>query len=149
MDTMEFRGPGFHMQVPTDWLIRATPQHQAIFIAPRQKDGSGANLVVDMLRVSKDFELQHVHALLEQSRKRLVPDAKVIAEDDKSALDGRPAYHCLYRFKHPKAKKGTIQRVMALAVDGMLVSLTASRTAGEFPELDKALATMCDTFKFN
>ena len=77
-----------------------------------------------------------------------MPDAEIISEDEKGALNGRPAYHCLYRFKHPKAEKATLQRVMALAVDGMLVSLTASRTAGTNPALDSTLGGMFDSFKF-
>jgi hypothetical protein len=100
-----------------------------------------------MRRVSDDFTLQDAGTFLQKARKVLFKDAEVIQEDQ-SKLDGRAAYHCLYKFKHPKAKKATIQRILALVVDGMLVSLTASRTAGKDAELDQTLAVMIDKFKF-
>ncbi|MBN2385615.1 MAG: hypothetical protein JXB85_01245 [Anaerolineales bacterium] len=147
METMLFRGPGFEMQVPTNWLIRASPQHQAIFITPQREDNLLANLVVDLVRISSDVGLAEIRILLQRTRQDLFPDAEVLVEDE-ATLDGRPAYHCFYRFQHPKADKATLQRIIALPVDGMLVSLTASRTAGEAADLDRTLAGMIQDFKF-
>lgn len=147
METMPFSGPGFEMHVPTNWLIQATPQHQAIFLSPPRKDLAGASLVVDMQMVEDKVTLKDVSAMLKAVRQKVVPKAEVILEEE-SSLDRRPAWHTLYRYQHPETKQEVVQRIIALVVDGMMISLTASRPAGKQAEMDSALAIMIGSFTF-
>ena len=50
---MDFEGPSFSIDVPSDWYIAASPQFQARFIGPEVDGPSRPNVMVALDRVEE------------------------------------------------------------------------------------------------
>jgi hypothetical protein len=147
MEFKHFSGPGFEMQVPTDWFISSSPHFQAMFTSPEGEGGVKANLVVSIEPITKNYGLKEARAALQESKSFVMKGSEVISEVE-TKLDGLPAFHGLYKVTPEGAAKPIVLRQVVCTSKKMIISLIASRTVGVEPEFDQAIAVMIDKFKF-
>jgi hypothetical protein len=145
---MDFKGPGFHMQVPTDWFITSSPQVQVMFIAPPSQEKVRPNLMITLRPVEPDVDVQEVARLAKETQEKEYPQYKVLEEGmrEKEPI----GYSRTYRWHRVDHQVDLVQRQVMFVQEQVLFTLTATR-----PEMDQAalvdslLDHMIQTFKFD
>lgn len=148
MKTMNFEGPGFTMQIPTDWFITSTPQIQAMFVSPPRKGGR-ANFMVNVRPLDMDVTLdQVVKTSLETQKKEY--DKFELLESAIYSKDNLTGHQRLYKW-FSKENNATIRQRQIIIVTGqMLITLTSTRTDLKImEELDDVFAQMLESFKLS
>lgn len=147
MEFKQFKGPGFETMIPTDWFISSSPQFQAIFTAPKKAGHGVANLMIRMEQVYKGYGMPEVRKIMKEGIQKRGKAAETILEEE-SKLGGLPAFHGLYKVTPAKNSKPVLVRQMVCADKTMMMIITASREAGDEPELDEALGVIIGKIKF-
>jgi len=148
MATMNFQGPGFQMDVPTDWVITSSPQFQAMFIAPSETDGLRANLMITMRPVKPEVTLEEVARLAKETQQKEYTEFEVV-EEGELTVSGSKGYQRLYRWFNQEAGTQVLQRQVMLMGGRVLVTLTSTRPVNEqAAPFDKQFASMIDSFRF-
>jgi hypothetical protein len=147
MTTLHFQGPGFSLQVPSDWFNTAAPQIQAMFIAP-PRQGVRANLMITLRPLDEAVTLEEVvRSSLETQKKEyaefeLLEDSEYKHED----LIGHQHYYKWFSKEH---NARIVQRQVMFVRDRILTTITTTRT--DFPgveDLDNTFDTMINSFMF-
>lgn len=148
MDYKHFQGPGFSMEVPTDWFISSSVQSQVIVLAPPTETGARPNLAVSMTPVRPDVT---VTAIAEEARTLQVqeyPGYEVLSERDFSD-DGGSAFQRVYQWQRESTGEPLVQIQTFIVAGQMLFTITGTRFASEAnaDELDAAFAHMVASFR--
>ena len=138
MAYMNFQGPTFTMESPTDWVVSASPQFQAIFLGPTDQT-IRPNLVVSLRPIEAGVTYQQVAEGAKESQQQQYPQYEVLEELDYGQAGG---FGLLRQYRWFSADNGisVIQKQVFFVVGQMLFSLTATR--GD--DLAPAIATEYD-----
>jgi hypothetical protein len=147
MKTMNFEGPGFTLQVPTNWFLTSAPQIQAMFVAP-PRDGVRANFMVTLRPLEEQVTLEAVAKSSLKTQEKEYDKFELLEAGDykKEKLKGHMRHYKWFSKEH---NAGIVQRQVLFVRDRMLTTITATRT--DFPgteDIDKAFADMLASFKF-
>lgn len=147
MPTMNFRGPSFTMQVPTNWFITSSPQFQAMFVAPPASDGLRANLAVAITPVSAEVTVQSVAEAARQNQQKEYAEYEMLAEGSFPTNEG-PGFQRQYKWYNRERDVHIMQRQVFYVSGQMLYTLTATRQEiGDATEIDQILDQMLLSFK--
>ena len=147
MDVMTFQGPGFHLNVPTNWVVFSNPQFQAMFVAPPSPAGR-ANLGIALRPVSEGTELAKIAETALAMQQKDYPKFKVVREGALEGSGGK-GFERVYTWHNEQQKIDLHQRQVMFLVKGVLTTLTATReNRKEAEELDKVLEAMVASFAF-
>lgn len=148
MAEMNFKGPGFQMKVPTDWLITSNPQVQAMFIAP-PRTGMRANLIITLRPLDPDATLEAVVNTALSTQKKEYPEFALLEEGE--YRNGELVGHQhLYKWYNQQHSTHILQRQVIFVAGQMLTSITSTRTYADGAEdLDLAFEAMLESFHFD
>jgi len=149
MAFMNFDGPNFTMEVPTNWIVTSSPQFQAIFLGPNDPLVR-SNLVISLRPVEANVTYQAVGASAREAQEREYPQYQILQEIDFGAQGGTGMLRH-YRWVNAE-NNATIIQVQAFFVVGqILFTLTGTRgahlgvEAGQ--EVDEIFNHMIQTFR--
>jgi hypothetical protein len=123
-----FKGPGFSMQVPTDWYITSTPEIQAMFISPPYEDGAQANLMVTLNPVEEGVTAQSVADEAKKNQAAQYPEYEVLDEGLVDGTEGK-GFQRTYEWFNADKELRVHQHQVMLVVNNMLYVLTTTRPA--------------------
>jgi hypothetical protein len=125
MKYMNFQGPNFSMQVPTDWLITATPQFQAIFTAPiDDTDTIHGNVVVSIRAVKDDVTAVGVAKAAKNTQEKEYPQYQVLEETINETEP--PSVERSYKWYKTDRQVDIVQRQAFHVYEGKLYTLTGT-----------------------
>lgn len=149
MQYMNFRGPNFTLETPTDWVISSTPQLQAIFLAPNQHP-IRPNLAVSLRPVEEQVTVQAVAESAEVNQEREYPQFTVIEEIDFTETGGN-GFLRRYRWFNATHKTSVDQSQAFFLYQRILYTLTATRPTelepAESNDLDAIFDHMIRSFR--
>ena len=149
MAYMNFQGPTFTMETPTNWVISASPQFQAIFLGPNDQT-IRPNLAVSLRPIEAGVTYQAVAEGAKESQQAQYPQYEVLQEVDYGQTGG---FGLLRQYRWFSADNGisVVQKQVFFVVGQLLFTLTATRgddlapaTAAEF---DTTFDHMIETFR--
>ena len=141
METKHFQGPGFTMQIPTDWFITSSPQFQAMFVAPASEFGIRANLAVSMTPVKEDVTARMVAENARKNQEIEYAEYSVLGEDE--AVTPDKSFTRIYKWYNSSKNMHLLQKQIFLVVNQMLFTVTSTRQIGEeTEEIDAILEEM-------
>lgn len=150
MSMMDFKGPGFHLQVPTDWYIMSSPQFQAMFIAPPSKEKMRANLMITLRPLEPEVTAESIFNLSKETQEKEYAEYEVIKEEEVTTNIEEKGFQRYYRWFNKENQTRVLQRQVMYVFSDMLVTLTATRPDTEKGKaLDPIFEHMVQTFKFN
>lgn len=126
MQTKTFEGPGFCLEIPTDWFITSSMQFQAMFIAPPGDQGERANLAVSMTPVQSDANLRSVIESARETQEKEYPQYQVLEEQD--SIDPEGTFRRRYQWYNPKNGVRVIQLQIFWITGQILFTITTTRT---------------------
>lgn len=146
----EFKGPGFTMQVPTDWYITSTPQIQAMFISPPQEGGFQANLMITMNPVEEKVTLESIADETKQNQIAQYPEYEVQEEGFQPGTNQK-AFKRTYEWFNKDKSLRVYQKQVMILVNGMVYVLTTTRPAvdqrtEDIKRIDAQLQMMVESF---
>lgn len=147
MQEMHFQGPGFHMQVPTNWFITSNPQVQVMLVSPSQ-NGIRANFMVTLRSLEPTVTLSSVVASALETQKKEYPEFALLEEGDYTK--GQVVGH-LHSYKWFNQRHSTLifQRQVIFVNNQILTSLTTTRTDGvDGSEVDAVFNRILGSFQF-
>jgi len=149
-DYMLFRGPGFTMETPTDWLVQSSPAYQAMFIAPRFNPQltSRSNLLVSIRGVENGLAAVSVAEEARLTQQKEYPEYQILDAVDYSE-NGANGYKRRYSWR-PADTGMVVVQTQAFFVAGQgLFTLTATRPTTDPDEVDGVIDHMIDSFAFS
>lgn len=148
MNYMQFQGPGFEMEIPTNWLITSSPQYQAMFLAPQDEQvGMRANLMVTLRPVTEDVTLQRVAEETRRMQEREYADYTVTDEVDFSEQGGS-LFVRRYQWHNARNNLDVAQIQGFVKFADVLFTLTATRlNQPEQAYLDEIFEDMINSFR--
>jgi len=127
---VEFQGPGFTMEVPSEWRVMASPQFQAIFFSPLiGQDPRRANLTVALQDVPDDTTARALVDVLNRMQADSYPDFSVVCETADAAGEVSKIQRTL-RWRNPSSGETVLQHQACHVRDGLACILTGSRPDG-------------------
>ena len=149
----EFKGPGFTMEVPTNWYISSTPQIQAMFISPPQEGGVQANLMVTMNPVQENVTAESVAKEAKKNQMAQYEQYQII-EEGFIKRTNKQGYQRVYEWFNPNQELKLHQKQIMLVVSNMLYILTTTRPVDTDNEevlqrFDTSLEMMLQSFKLD
>jgi len=149
MQYMSFQGPNFTMEVPTNWLVSASPQFQAIFVKPGDYSIS-PNLVISLRPVEVGVTYKAVAESAREAQAQQYPEYEVTAEVDYGAAGGTGMMRH-YKWLNADSDELVMQAQAFFVVGQLLFTLTATRgnepDKAEAIELDNTFKYMIETFR--
>lgn len=147
MDFMNFQGPGFTMEVPSNWLVTSTPQVQVVFIGPNDQ-GAKPNLAITIRRVKEGTTLDQIVQSAKEKQQQNYPEYTVIQEGILNNTAGM-GYHRVYRWYNQDVGLRVVQQQRFFLVNDALVTLTATREDKDVNEMfDAVFEHMFESFRF-
>jgi hypothetical protein len=148
MEYKHFRGPGFTLEIPTDWFISSSPEFQAIFVAPPTPNPVQPNLVIAVRFLQPGATVNDVAAETQAIQSAEYPQYHILAEHDYTQTGG-VAIQRLYQWV---SEEGTLvlQHQTFVLIGQVLYTLTATRLAGDSPDdqaVDDAFVHMMRSFQ--
>jgi hypothetical protein len=147
MKTMNFDGPGFKLQVPTDWFITSSPQIQAMFVSP-PREGGRANFMVTLRPLDENVTLEQVSTTSLETQKKEYKQFKLLQEApvQKGDINGHRRLYSWFSEEH-NAK--IMQQQVLFVANRMLTTITTTRT--DLPvteEVEPIFTQMIESFQF-
>jgi len=146
VDMKRFEGPGFNMQIPTNWLISSTLAFQAMFHAPREEDGTQANLTVSIRKIEEGGTLLEVVNVARAKQAEEYPEFEVLEEEDYTEQGG-VGYKQKYRWHNPQVDADLVQTQAFFMVDQFIFSLTGTSYLQHADKYDPILEEMIGSFR--
>jgi len=143
---MLFQGPGFELEVPTDWLVVSSPDYQAMFLGPKLKSGARANMMVTVRPVNEDVTLEVIAVQARKFQEHEYDDYHVLDETDYTQ-EGGIAYLRRYEWGSKQGGNRVSQVQGFFLVDNVLFTLTATRTEKKNKQVDAAFDRMFRSFR--
>lgn len=130
MAYMDFLGPTFKLNIPTDWYIASSQKYQLVLLPPPfDGTGSGANFTVMMNRIyEKEADLNTTMVEFLDVLKDQLPDFTIIEQEPITGYE-HPAHWYKATWKNPQDNPPTIyiQRQMFYLTEGVLYVITSLR----------------------
>lgn len=146
MQTMNFEGPGFRLQVPTTWLITSTPSVQVMFISPPRRFGR-ANLSITIRPLEKDATLEEVVQTAQEIQQKEF-DSFELLEANEYQSNGLVGYKRVYKWFSKEHNFPVQQCQIMLIVNQILYTLTCTRPDVEsMAEFDEIFEQMVKSFQ--
>lgn len=145
---MQFEGPTFTLQVPTNWLITSSPKLQAIFVEPvRESQHQPASLLISMRKLKEDATLTEIVLETKKSQQREFPQYKELSEETVTR-DKINGISITYQWYNAKTSSKIYQQQVFFLVSQILYTLTASNPNTETAdEVENILKRMIDSFQ--
>jgi hypothetical protein len=148
MDFMRFRGPGFEMEVPTDWLVTSSVRYQAMFLGPQSADEFRPNLMVTIRPTTEDVSPAKIAEATRDVQKSGYPGFEILDEVDYTEQGG---IGFMRRFVWHDDDNGldVLQMQSFFVVGGAAFTLTATRARDDSraADLDAIFDHMTHTFR--
>lgn len=142
-----FRGPNFTMQVPSEWLITATPQVQTLFLSPESDLPVQANLSVTIRGAQDDVTADAVADSVIETQRQSFADFN-LHERSSADVGGVEGETFVCRWLNADVNTHITQAHRIALKDNRLYSLTATYPDGVSDEVVSTLAGMLDSFRF-
>ena len=151
MTFMNFQGPTFTMQVPTDWFINSSPQFQAIFTSPKDSNSDvWANLLISIRPVRDEVTANAIAREAKDTQQQEYPDYEVLEEIEGADDPNKPIsyFQRLYRWRNIEKKIHILQCQAYYIYQNRLYTLTATQPSSKAKndELDKTLLKIMESF---
>jgi len=145
---MDFKGPGFHLQVPTDWFISSSPQIQAMFVAPNAEEKIRPNFLITIRPLEMDVKLEEIVQIAKETQMKEYPQYEVLEE---GKLDKDPGgFYRSYEWKQEMRQVKIIQRQIMFINNSMLYTITTTRSEmTEAQKIDLLFDHMINSFHFD
>jgi|GEM_PF-698242 len=147
---MNFEGPTFTMQVPTNWFITSSPTLQAVFVAPTSVAGNQPvrpNIIVSIRRLKEETAAQTVAAAVKKDQQTQYADYQILKEIDNSA-DDISGFSRQYTWHKTGENTRVVQTQTFYVARKILYTLTGTRSADvEIPVIDEIFTRMSNSFK--
>jgi hypothetical protein len=144
MNFMNFEGPTFTMEVPTNWFVTSSPQFQALFLAPPGEDTIRTNFAVSMRPVEADVTVKAVAETARANQEKEYPDYDVLKEVDFTEQGG-VGFQRHYRWFNQQQDAEIIQAQTFFVVKQILYTLTATRSVDS--DIDDIFDHMAASFR--
>lgn len=149
MPYMNFQGPNFSLEVPTDWVVSSSPQFQAIFLGPLYEPVR-PNVLVSLRPVEEGVTPEAVAESARETQEREYPGYEVLGEVDYREHGGIGIARS-YRWVNPTNKVPVIQTQAFFVFAKILFTLTSTRAEDVSEEtareLDEVFDHMLQTFR--
>lgn len=142
---VEFRGPGFTLEAPSDWLITSSTQYQAMFVAPLSGDVR-PNLMITLRPVSAEVTAAEVAEVALQTQRKEYAEYEILEEKDFSESGGSGIYR-QYRWLELKKGNYIVQTQYYFVYDQVIYTMTATRLDSTNPELDEIFRHIIFSFR--
>jgi hypothetical protein len=146
MQYMEFNGPGFTLEFPTDWLVSATQQAQTVFQGPRHQTDLHPNLMITIRQAAPGVTAPAVAEEARKTQEREYPEFKVVNEVDFTE-NGGAGFLRQYTWHNARNDIAVAQIQAFFVVAGVLFTLTATRAQKDDASIDDVFYHMIDTFR--
>ena len=146
MAFMQFQGPGFIMETPTDWLITSSAQFQVMFLGP-QTGVVRPNLMVTIRPVEEGATAPQVAAEALAIQQREYPDYTLLEENDYTASGGL-AFVRKYTWRSPEHDAYILQIQAFFIFSGAIFTLTATCLRDSDAALESTFNHMIRSFRF-
>jgi hypothetical protein len=146
VEMKRFEGPGFNMQIPTNWLISSTPAYQAMFFAPREDDDTQANMTVSIRKLEEGGSLLEVVNVARAKQVEEYPQFQVLEEVDYTEKGGT-GYKQKYRWHNEDAKQDVVQTQAFFMFDQFIFSLTGTTFLQHAEKYDPIIEDMIKSFR--
>lgn len=130
MEYKHFQGPGFSMEIPTDWFISSSPESQIIILAPPTETGARPNIAVSMRVVQDDVTLLDLAAEAREIQAEEYADYEVLGEEDYTETGGI-AFQRFYQWVPQTSGEPVLQVQTFILAGQILFTITATRFASE------------------
>ncbi len=147
MAYMNFQGPGFTLEIPTDWYITSSPQFQAIFLGTSTTEGVRPNLSIAIRPVEADVTPEAVAAESLRIQQAQYSEYEVLEEIDFSEQGGSGFWR-RYQWLNDSHNMKIVQIQVFLVNDSLLHTLTATTTQTYYDEIQATLVHMLTSFRF-
>jgi hypothetical protein len=147
MEYMTFQGPGFQLEVPTDWLITSSPDYQVMFKSQITRESSFHPTVIVIIRpVEADKKLSMVAEEIRTWYASEYAEFEVVSSVDYTEKGGLAYLHTFtWLYEENKTRIRQIQCLYRIA--DALFLLTATRTEND-PSWDEVLTHIIESFQF-
>ena len=142
--TMIFNGPGFSMQVPTDWSISSNSKYQAIFSATTSTGEFRPNLVVAVRRVKAEVKATDVAATARVNQEAEYNNYNLRFENELT----NGSFKRSYMWDHKESKSHIHQTQFFQINKSLLYTLTATNTSDQ-SDFEELLNQMIESFCLN
>ncbi len=146
---VNFQGPFFTLQVPSNWFVNSTPDIQAMFVEPsRGQNKLRANLIITIQPVEANVTVDAVIASARQTQQREYPQFEL---RDEGAVEGRgvEGRYQFYTWYNQEAGVQVLQSQTFYIVQELLVTLTTTCEAAEEENIAPVLNALLTSFKFD
>lgn len=142
---IEYIGPTFTLQVPTQWKQTSNPQFQALFLAPEER-GFSANLGVTVDLTAEEATVEMIAEAARKYQYQDYPQYFIISEQSLT-VDGKPAFKRVYTW-HSAEHDLDITQVQLFVKDGVtLYILTATSLKKDYDRYKNIFREMMDSFQ--
>ncbi len=149
MNYMQFRGPSFTMQVPTNWFVTSSIKFQAMFVAPPAPQGQRANLAISITPLEKDAAIATVVDAALKTQQKEYPEYQVLQEGEIKEASGEVGFRRVYTWYNRERETRIRQHQVFFVTAQMLYTLTATRQDDDASQFfDEIFGHMVETFKF-
>lgn len=142
---MDFQGPTFNLEIPSDWYITATPQLQAVFLGP-ELGGTRPNVSISMRPVTEEVTTNAVANEARKNQQTEYANYQVLSETDYTQTGGA-AYVRSYRWDNIDRNVPVQQVQMFIVYNRMLYTLTATCIEKYYTRFDEIFVHMVETFR--
>lgn len=143
MEYMEFIGAGFILQIPTDWLITASPEHQAIFWGPNNPQGLRPTMIVSVRIVDDSVTVDKLVTETLSAQQNQLPQYHVLNEIDNR---GRGIFERTYQWVRVNDNALIIQTQRFYVLGNLLFTFTATRL-GQEVQYEPVIKHMLNSFR--
>jgi len=151
MATMQFDGPTFVLDVPTDWFAVSAPEYQTAFLAPPDAQGQRASFTIAIRPLLEQVTARQFAEVIEQTYDQLGVTYQLLSQD-MVKLGEIEGYATTSLISSAEGSALLRQQQIVAVTDDLIYVLIASRPA-DLPELaaeviERDFATMFGTFAF-
>jgi hypothetical protein len=149
MQFMNFQGPNFTLEVPTNWVISSSVNFQAIFLGPGDQPVR-PNLVLAIRALETGVTYTDVAASARETQEKEYPEYRVLEEKDYGESGGSVLIR-RYEWLNPANNVRVVQVQAFIVVGQLLFTMTATRAAELEPaqqqENDKIFDHIIQSFR--
>lgn len=142
MQFMNFEGPNFTLEVPTNWVISSSANFQAIFLGPGDQP-IRPNLVLAIRALEEGVTYQDVAASARETQEREYPEFNLLEEKDYGESGGSVLTR-RYEWLNPANNVRVVQTQAFITAGQLLFTMTATRAAELKPAQQREVDTIFD-----
>jgi len=142
---IEYQGPSFVMQVPSNWAQSSNEQFTALFAAPPEQDFS-ANLGVAITPVIEGTTVEEVAASARRYQEQDYPNYAIL-EEATFELNGNPAFRRVYKWRSDEHNLAISQEQVFVKAGDRLYTLTATALTENYGSYAPTFSKMTNSFQ--